>query len=149
MANSIISQVLDLLQNLKSDATNLNRDLDEKDEREETRGDLSQLFKGFGELRSLMSKLEKSDVEKLQTEMRELMSGKEDMLEYNRDVANILMEVKKRTEAENDAKEKVVEHLPSEKKDDNVGSLFDNWGSVLKNVQHWIEQNSQHKIGSR
>lgn len=149
MANQIINQLLEVLQNIQTHANNLNKDLDEKDEREETKGDLRQLFTNFGELRALMSKLDESDVTKLREELHELMSGKEDILEYNRDVTNILMDVKRRTEVNESAKDKVVEHLPAEKKDENVGSLFDNWSSILGNVQHWIEQNTSSQTGSR
>lgn len=142
MANQIINQIFAILQNLKTNATNLNKDLDQKDKREETGGDLAQLFGSFGELRSIMSKLDESDITKLQTELKELMSGKEDLMEYKRDVANILLEAKKRTEAQDQVKAKVIENMPEEKKNENVGSLFDNWGSVLSKLEQWIEQSS-------
>lgn len=149
MASPIVDKLFELLQNLKTDATNLDRDLDEKDKREETKGDLRQLFRSFNELRTLISKMDESEKAKMQAEMQELMSGKENILEYNRDVANILINVKKRVEGRESIKEKVIEHLPQEQKNENVGTLFDNWRSVLTNVQQWIEQNSSHKIGSR
>jgi hypothetical protein len=152
MANDLLNQLFGLLQGLKTDTANLNKDLDEKDKREETRGDLSQIFSRFNELDSVLSQLDESDVAKMQEELKKLTSGQEDIFEYNRDINNILMQVKKRTEKNPSAKDKVIEHMPSEAKEqhaDNVGSLFDSWGSVLSNVQHWIEQNTQQKTGSR
>lgn len=148
MANPI-DQLFAVLQGLKTDAANFNRSLDEKDKREETKGDLARLFSSFGELRAIMSKLEESDVEKLREELKQLMSGQEDILEYNRDVNNILLEAKKRTEKTDSTKDKVIDNLPEEQKQQKVGSIFDNWRGVLSNVQHWIEQNSSNKIGSR
>jgi hypothetical protein len=146
---AIINQLLELLQGLKTDATNLHRDLDEDDEREETKGDLSQLFNKFDELKSLMSKLNESDIAKLQGELKKLMSGEENILEYNRDVNDILLAVKKRTEQHEPTKDKVIEHLPPEQKHENVGSVFNNWGSLLREVQNFIEQATSNKVGSR
>ena len=149
MAGELINQLLGLLQNIKTDAANLHKDLDNKMKVKKPKGDLSRLFGSFGEMRELMSKLDESDIAQLKDEFKALMSGKEDLLEYNRDVNEILMNVKKRTEANAPAKDKVVEHLPPEQKDQNVGSHFDNWGSILNNVAHWIEQNTTTPTGSR
>lgn len=145
MANELIDRLIGVLQGLKTDTANLNKDLDEKDEREETKGDLSQIFSRFGELKSLMSQLNESDVTQMREEMKQLLSGQENINDFNRDVKNILMAVKQRTEENEPSKDKVIEHMPDEAKDehgDNVGSVFDSWGSVLNNVQHWIEQNT-------
>jgi len=152
MANDLINQLFGLLQNLKTDTSNLHKDLDDKDEREETKDDLSQIFSRFGELNALLSKLDESDVAQMREDLKKLLSGQEDILEYNRDINNLLLKVKQRTEQHEPTKDKVIEHMPSEAKEqhaDNVGSLFDNWGSILNNVQHWIEQNSSAKTGSR
>lgn len=147
MANQFLDQLVGLLQGLKQDTANLNRDLDEKDQREETKVDLSRIFKSFAELRALMSKLDKAETAKLQEELRQLMSGEESILEYNNDVNKILMEVKKRTESKEVIKDKVIENMPADQKRENVGSLFDNWQSALNNVHDWLEKNSS--VGSR
>lgn len=152
MANDLINQLLGLLQGLKTDTVNLNKDLDDKDEREETKGDLSQIFSRFGELESLLSKLDESDVAEMQEDLKKLMSGQEGILDYNRDINNLLTKVKQRTEQHEPTKDKVIEHMPPEAKEthsDDVGSMINSWGSVLNNVQHWIEQNASGKIESR
>src|SRR6188508_334210 len=119
MAHPFLDQLFEVLQNLKTDSKNLNKDLDEKDKREETKGDLSRIFSSFSELRALMSKLDESDTARLQEELRQLMSGEENILEYNNDVNNILMEVKRRTERNDVIKDKVIENLPTEQKREN------------------------------
>jgi hypothetical protein len=149
MANQILDQLFTILQNLRTHATNLNKDLDERDQREETKGDLARLFGSFNELKTVMVQLEQSDIAKLQDELKQLLSGEENILEYNRDVSNILLEARKRAEKNEPTKEKVTENLPTQQKNQNVGNVFDNWRSILANVQHWIEQNSKNKIGSR
>jgi hypothetical protein len=151
MANNILGQLFQIIQGLRTDSSNLNRDLDERDDREETGGDLTQLFRGFGQLRSIMSKLDESDIAKLQDELKKLMSGKENILEYSRDVNNILIDVQKRTEKHEPTRDKVADNIPAKHQDEHesVGSMFDSWRSVIGDVQHWIEQNSSNRIGSR
>lgn len=140
-----LSQLRTILQDLRKHTSNLNRDLDDGDDREETRTDLALITKGFDELKSTLRNLEKSDVAKLQDELKQLMSGEENLFEYNRDVNNILIEAKKRSEKNAPTQEKIAENLPPQQKDENVGSLFANWQSVLSNVQKWVEQNATQK----
>jgi hypothetical protein len=52
------------------------------------------------------------------------------------------MEVYKRIEKHEPAKEKVVQNLPAQEKSQNVGTLLDNWRSVLGNIKDWVDQNS-------
>ena len=142
MANQNLNQLFTIFQDLREHSTNLHKDLDDNDEREETQGDLANMFKSFNDLRALMSKVEQSDVTKLQSELKRLLSGEESLTDYQHDVANILSEVRKRTEQENDKKDKIADNLPPQHQNQNVNSIFDNWGSILSNVQHWIEQNA-------
>ncbi len=142
-----LNQLLVLLQNVRGQANNLSKDVDEKDQREETQADLSKLFSSFADLRNLLSRLEQSDVTKLQEELKQLMTGQETFAEYNRDVSKILMDVHHRTEEHPPTEEKIKENLPGAAKTQNVGSLFDNWRSVLGNIQNWIEKNTTQSSG--
>lgn len=146
MATPILDQLILVLQGLKTDATNLNKSLDDRDVREETKGDLAQVFSRFGELKSLMAKASASDVEKIQDEFKQLMSGQEDVHEYNQDITAILASIKKRTEASEATKTKVTENLPKEQKTEGVASLLDNFKDVLNGVQGFLDQSG---VGTR
>lgn len=151
MANSILDQLITVLQNLKTHTSNLNKDLDNNDQREETRGDLKSIFTNFEQLQKTLTNLDQTDMDALQNELKQLLKGEQSFSDYNRDVNNILTQVRKRIERDEQTKDKVTENLPAEQKTKSVGTVFDGWQSILSKVQHWIEQNtsSQNTGGSK
>lgn len=146
MANNPLSQIFEILQNLQTHAGNLSKDIDTKDTREETEGDLSQIFSSFGQLRTVMSKLNEQDMARLQDEVKQLFSGEQSFFDYNRDVNNILMEVYKRAQEHPATKQKIEDNLPAQAQNQNLGNVFKGWGDLLTGLQNIITNVSKQNI---
>jgi hypothetical protein len=146
MGNPFVDQLVGLLNGLKDDTQNLHKSLDDQDEREETQGDLSNIFGKFAALRSILSKMDASDTEQIQDELKKVMSGQENISEIGQKIRGLLMTVKNRTDEHAPTRDKVADNLPDDKKEQDIGSIFDNFQGVLNNVQHWIDST---KAGSR
>lgn len=140
--NNPLDQLFSVLQNLRTQASNLSKDIDTHHEREETEEDLSDIFSSFGQIKSIMSKLSPADMANLQDEVKQLFKGEQSFSDYSRDVNKILMDVYKRTEEHKPTKEKIAENLPAQVQNQSVSTIFGSWGDILNNVQKVISQAS-------
>lgn len=140
------SGIMDVIQQIRSSAQNLSKDLDNRDSREETAGDLEQLTLSFADLKKIFFALKQEDKEILSREVRELLSGQEDFKTYTRDVNKILMDVKNRIQADKTVEAKVKENLPEEHQGQAPNALLQGFGKLLEQVSDW---SSSPKPGPR
>ena len=120
------------LQNIRESASNLDKDVDKSDKREETKADFAMLTLSFSDLKKILANLNDSDRQALQREGMELFSGKETMAEYTRDVKEILESIKNRVASDEQAKKKLEQNIPLEHKEQsNPSSIMDSLAQLL------------------
>ena len=129
--------VLIVIQKLRDSAQNLSKDIDPEDAREQTQGDLRDLSVGFQQLQKMFATLDKEQKAKIQGEVKELMEGKQNFLEYARDVRAILAEVRKKAEVDEEVKQKIEENIPEQHKDQGTASFFTKITDCLEEFKNW------------
>ncbi|MGA8163759.1 MAG: hypothetical protein WB791_01895 [Waddliaceae bacterium] len=135
-----ISDLFTVLQKIRSTAQNLSKDVDPADSREETGGDLNDLTSGFAQLQTLFQSLNQSDMQKIQAEVKELMSGQQNFREYARDVNALLAEVRNRTQQNKEMKKKIKKNIPVEHKNKDPDDFFGGLKGILDEVSSWSEK---------
>lgn len=131
-----LDQIFDVINQLRSSAENLNKDIDHNDSREETRGDLEQFSSGFQQLQHFFSKIDQQDISTVQREVQEWLSGKQDFQQYARDVVSLVSDIRNRTEADGKVQQKIQENMPEQHRDRNIGDFFNEIKGVLDQVQN-------------
>lgn len=130
-----IKDFFEVLQNIRESASNLSKDVDKGNKREETKADLAMLTLSFSDLKTILANLNDKDRQELEREGNELFSGKESLAEYTRDVQQILTSIKNRASSDTQVKQKIETNLPIEQKDqhDSV-SLIDSFANLLRKI---------------
>lgn len=123
-----------VLQNIKESATNLGKDVDKNDKREETKADMAMLTLNFSDLKAILKNMTPEDRASLEREAKELFSGQETLAEYTRDVQMILNDIKGRAMADNQVKQKMQENAPMEQKGQNPSSLLEGFMKLLQQL---------------
>jgi len=129
-----IQDFIDALKKVRTSADNLNKDVDHKDKREETKSDLQELSLSFTDLRKIFSSLTEEDRAALQREAQELLSGQESLAEYTSDVKKILSNVKNRVTDDVAVKSKIEQNIPEEHKEKTSESLLDTFMGYLHQI---------------
>ena len=129
-----LQNLISVLQKLQESSTNLSKDIDPKDSREQTGKDLTSLSSAFQDLQSIFSSIREEDMNKITTEFNELISGKQNFLEYTRDVNAILMAVRERAKEKPEIKEKIVQNLPVHQQGENPDALFKKYSDILNQI---------------
>ncbi len=136
--------LLSIIQQIRSSAKNLSKDIDSKDQRENTEEDLAQLSMSFQDLKDILFSLNQSDKDNLNREMRELLSGQEDFQTYTHDIKKILFDVKGRIKSDRNVEEKISQNLPEEHQNVTPNTLMQGFGKLIEQIANWTE-----KAGSR
>ncbi len=133
-------EFMSIIQQIRTSAKNLSKDVDQNDPREETNKDLKELTLGFQDLREIISNIKQEEQEDLNREFRELLSGQEDFQTYTQDVKMILMDIKNRIKTDKKVEEKITKNLPAEQKNETPNSLFQGFGSLMEQISRWTEK---------
>ncbi|MBA2727239.1 MAG: hypothetical protein H0U49_03590 [Parachlamydiaceae bacterium] len=133
-------EFMSIIQQIRTSAKNLSKDVDQNDPREETNKDLKELTLGFQDLREIISNIKQEEQEDLNREFRELLSGQEDFQTYTQDVKMILMDIKNRIKSDKKVEEKITKNLPAEQKNETPNSLFQGFGSLMEQISRWTEK---------
>lgn len=130
-----IKDFFEVLQNIRESASNLSKDVDKSDKREETKADLAMLTLNFSDLKTILANLNDNDRQELEREVKELFSGKESLSEYTRDVQQILSSIKNRASSDTQVKQKIEQNIPIEHKEQhNSVSLIDSFAKLLQKI---------------
>jgi uncharacterized protein with von Willebrand factor type A (vWA) domain len=129
-----IQDLFDVLTKIRTAAGNLNKDIDPKDKREETKQDVAQLTLNFKDLKKILSSMTEQDRADLQRELQELFSGQETFAEYNRDVQKLIMSIKNRIDSDIQVEQKIAQNLPAEHKEKGPSTLFETLSTVLQQL---------------
>lgn len=131
-----LDQIFNVMDQLRTCAQNLNKDIDHKDSREETKRDLEQLNSGFQQLQQFFSKINQQDMETVQREVQEWLSGQQDFQQYARDVSALVTDIRNRTKADSKVQQKIQDNMPRQHRNRNVGDFFNEIKTVLDQVNN-------------
>lgn len=137
MENNKNDGLVSVIQQIRNSAQNLSKDLDHKDPREETAGDLEQLSLSFQDLKDIFFSLRQEDKENLSREMRELFTGQEDFKTYTRDVNKILLDVKNRIQNDKNVEKKVAQNLPEQHQNETPNTFMQNFEKLIGQITDW------------
>ncbi len=130
-----IKDFFEVLQNIHESASNLSKDIDKSDKREETKADLAMLTLSFSDLKTILANLNDKDRQELDRERNELFSGKESLAEFTRDVQQILNSIKNRASSDTHTRQKIEDNIPLEHKEEhNSASLIDTFANLLQKI---------------
>jgi len=133
---SNLNQIFDLINQVRTSAENLHRDIDENDRREETKGDMESLTTGFQQLQQILSNVNQEDFNVMQREVQEWISGQQNFQEYARDVSSLVSDIRSRTKKDGRVQQKLQENLPEQHRERNIGDFFNEIKGVLEQVQN-------------
>jgi hypothetical protein len=133
-------EFMSLIHKIRTSASNLSKDVDQNDPREETNKDLKDLSLSFHDLREIMSSLTNEDQENINREFRELLSGEEDFQTYTQDVKKILLDVRNRVKTDKKVEEKITKNLPADQKDETPNSLLQGFAGLIDQISRWAEK---------
>lgn len=141
--------LIDAFLKIRSSLGNLSKDVDEKDSREKTDQDLAAVTVNFQDLFTLFKSMEASDMQKIYQEVMELSSGEETFQEYIRDVNKILVDVKRKAQKSDSAKEKLEQNLPRNLKDEGIESLLEKYQETVQQINAWQDQVKNKTVGRK
>ena len=130
------NQIFDVMNQIRTSAENLNKDIDHNDSREETKGDLKQLTTGFQQLQQFFSNVKQEDMAVMQREVQEWLSGQQDFQQYAKDVSSLVTSIRNRAQEDQKVQKKIEENLPEEHRERNIGDFFNQLKGVLDQVQN-------------
>jgi hypothetical protein len=129
-----LQDFLAVLQNIKESATNLGKDVDKNDRREETKADFAMMTLSFSDLKTILKNMTPDDKANLEREAKELFSGEETLADYSRDVQKILTDIKNRTTADSQVMKKIEQNMPIENKGQSPSTILDSFAQLLRQL---------------